>query len=53
MFLEYDHSNLNAVFDIVTGDETWIYWFEPEEKQEYFEWVFESENRTIKVKQAR
>ncbi|XP_026760939.1 histone-lysine N-methyltransferase SETMAR-like [Galleria mellonella] len=53
MLLQYDHGHYNAVYDIVTGDETWIYYFEPEEKQQSCVWVFENENRPTKVKQAR
>lgn len=32
VLFKYDHGNSNAVCDILTGDKTWIYCFEPETK---------------------
>ncbi|GBP33747.1 hypothetical protein EVAR_17075_1 [Eumeta japonica] len=30
----------NGVYDIVTGDESWIYCNDPETKRQYAQWVF-------------
>ena len=33
----------NLGYNIVTGDETWIYSYEPESKQQFTVWVFQNE----------
>lgn len=53
MLLKYDHGLSNAVYDIVTGDETWIYSYIPERKQQSYVWVFEGEDKPTKIRQAR
>lgn len=42
-----------AVYNIVTGDETWVYCFEPERKSQSAEWVFPFEELPTKVKKSR
>ena len=41
------------VYDIVTCDETWIYSYEPETKQQSTVWVFPDDPRPTKVVRAR
>ena len=40
MLQKYDHGASKHVYDIVTGDESWIYSYEPESKQQSTVWVF-------------
>jgi len=40
MLKKYDYGRSKAVYDIVTGDESWIYCYEPESKRQSSEWVF-------------
>lgn len=41
------------VYKIVTGDESWIYAYEPETKQQSTVWVFQNEQNPTKVIRAR
>ena len=41
------------VYDTVTGDESWMYAYEPESKQQSTVWMFEDEPNPIKVFRAR
>ena len=43
MLQKYDRGALKHVYDIVTGDESWIYTYEPESNQQSTVWVFEDE----------
>lgn len=43
----------NDVCLIVTGDESWIYAFDPEKKEQSRQWVFENEANPTKVQRAR
>lgn len=43
----------NHVYDIVTGDETWIYSYEPERKNQSAVWVFQNEQKPTKVVRSR
>lgn len=43
----------NLVYDIVTGDESWIYSYEPETKQQSTVWVFQEEAKPTKVTRSR
>ena len=40
---KYDHGASKHVYDIVTGDESWIYAYEPKSKQQSTVWVFSDE----------
>lgn len=53
MIKEYDKGRSKAVYNIVTGDESWIYAYEPESKQQSTVWVFQSEPNPTKVVRAR
>lgn len=43
----------NMVYNIVTGDESWIYCYEPETKRQSAQGIFQNEERPTKVKRAR
>ena len=53
MIQKYDHSTSKHVYDFVTGDETWIYTYEPESKQQSIVWVFQDKRNPTKVAHAR
>jgi len=55
MLKKYDRGASKAVYSIVTGDETWIYAYEPESKQQLTVrvWVFQDEPNPTKVVCAR
>ena len=43
MLQKYDRGASKHVYDIVTGDKSWIYAYEPESKQHSTVWVFQDE----------
>ncbi|GBP48631.1 hypothetical protein EVAR_28017_1 [Eumeta japonica] len=49
----YDHGRSNAVYDIVTEDETWLYCYMLERKQQPSVWVFEGHSKPTKSRQAK
>lgn len=49
----FNSGNSNLVYDIVTGDETWIYSYEPQTKQQSTVWVFQNEPKPTKVVRSR
>lgn len=53
MMAKFNHGSSKQVFDIVTGDESWIYSYEPETKQQSTVWVFQDEANPTKVVRAR
>lgn len=53
MIKKFDGGQSMAVYNIVTGDETWVYCFEPERKSQSAEWVFPFEELPTKVKKSR
>lgn len=53
MLKKFNSGLSNGVFDIVTGDETWIYCYEPETKRQSAVWVFPDEDTPTKVKKGR
>ncbi|GBP67268.1 Mariner Mos1 transposase [Eumeta japonica] len=42
MLLKYDYGRSNAVHDNVTGDETWIYYYDPLRRRQSCERIFET-----------
>ena len=48
MLRKFDGGRSPRVLDIVTGDETWVYQFDPETKQQSAVWVFPDENPPVK-----
>ena len=53
MLQKFDRGASTHVYDIVTGDESWIYAYEPESKQQSTVWVFQDEKNPTKVARAR
>ena len=53
MLQKYDRSASKHVYDIVTGDESWIYAYKPESKQQSTVWVFQDVPNPTKVASAR
>lgn len=41
------------MYDICTGDESWIYCYDPDTKQQSTVWVFQNENKPTKVVRSR
>ena len=50
---KYNRGASKHVYDIVTGDELWIYAYETESKQQLPVWVFQDEPNPTKVARAR
>lgn len=50
---KYNHGLSKAVYNIYTGDESWIYAYEPESKQQSTVWIFQDEPNPTKVVRAR
>ncbi|XP_033254026.1 histone-lysine N-methyltransferase SETMAR-like [Drosophila miranda] len=53
MLKKFDRGASKDVYKIVTGDESWIYAYEPETKQQSTVWVFQDEQNPTKVVRAR
>lgn len=53
MLKKYNRGASKAVYNIYTGDESWIYAYEPETKQQSTVWVFQDEPNPTKVIRAR
>lgn len=52
MFKKYNRGDSKAVFNIYRGDESWIYAYDPETKQQLTVWVFQNEPNVTKVTRA-
>lgn len=53
MLTEYEMGSSNYVNSIVTGDETWLYYFDLPSKSRNKIWLFEDEQTRTMVKQSR
>ena len=53
MLQKYDRGASKQVYDIVTGDESWIYAYEPERIQQSTVWMFQDEPNPTKDACAR
>ena len=53
MLKNFDEGKSKRVYDIVTGDESWIYQFEPETKRQSSVWIFPDEAPPQKFKRSR
>ena len=53
MIKKYNRGASNAVYNIYTGNEFWIYACEPETKQQSTVWVFQDEPNPTKVVRGR
>ena len=50
---KFDGGRSPRVWDIVRGDETWVYQYDSETKQQSAVWVFPDENPPVKFKRNR
>ena len=53
MLQKYVRGASEYVYDIVTGDESWTYAYEPESKQQSTVWMFQDGPNPTKVARAR
>ena len=53
MLRKFDRGRSPLVWDIVAGDKTWVYQYDPETKQQSAVWVFPDENPPVKLKRNR
>lgn len=53
MLEKFDRGRSKCVYDIVTGDETWICCYEPESKRQSTVWMFDDEPPPTKVVRSR
>ena len=53
MLQKFDGGKSHRVWDIVTGDETYIYQYDPETKQQSSVWLFQDQAPPVKFKRAR
>ena len=53
MLRKFDRGRSPRVWDIITRDETWVYQYDPETKQQSEVWVFSDENPPVKLKRNR
>lgn len=49
----FNRGESNHVYDIVSGDESWIYAYDPDSKQQSTVWVFQDEPKPTKVVRSR
>ncbi|KAG5347244.1 SETMR methyltransferase, partial [Acromyrmex charruanus] len=47
MLKKFNRDRSNLIYNIVTGDETWIYSYKPESKQQSTVWVFQNEPKFV------
>ena len=53
MLQRFNNGNSRRDSEIIIGDETWIYQFDPETKHHSSVWVFPNDDRPVKVKRAK
>lgn len=53
MLQKFDNGRSRLIENIVTGDETWLYQFEPERKCQSAQWVFPNERSPTKCRRER
>ena len=53
MLRKFDGARSPPAWNIVTGDETWVYQYDPETEQHSAVWVFQDENPPVKFKRNR
>lgn len=53
MLYKYNSGTSNSIYNIVTGDESWIYAYDPETKEQSTVWVFQDEVAPTKVARSR
>ena len=50
---KYKNADQNRINEIVTGDETWVYFYEPDSKEKNKLWVGENDERPQVARRAR
>lgn len=50
---QFNRGNSKHVYDIISGDESWIYAYDPDSKQQSTVWVFQDEPKPTKVIRSR
>lgn len=53
MLQKFDHGSSELVANILTGDETWIYFYDPETKEQSKQWITDEEDIPVKFRQER
>lgn len=53
MLTNFEQGRSRRVWDIVTGDETWLYQYDPESKQQSAVWVFPDEDPPVKFLRSK
>lgn len=53
MIAQFDGGESADLFRIVTGDETWVYCYEPLRKQQDMQWVVKGDPRPVKIQKQR
>ncbi|KAI6649020.1 Transposase [Oopsacas minuta] len=53
MIRKFDHGRSKLFKTLITGDETWIYQYDPETKQQSSVWLFPDDNPPQKLRRAR
>ena len=53
MLTKFHNGESKAVWEVVTGDETWVYQFDPQTKQQSAVWMFPDESTPIKYRRSR
>ena len=53
MLDKFNGGKSKNIFNIVTGDESWIYQYDPEMKRKSLLWVYSGEDPPTKVRKSR
>lgn len=53
MLAKFDAGRSKSVDNILTGDETWVYFYDPETKQQSRQWVTSEEDAPLKFRRER
>ena len=53
MLVKNDSGRANSTWNIVSGDETWVYQFDPETKAQSSVWLFPGDTQLLKFKRSR
>ena len=53
MLRKFDGGCSNLTWEVLTGDETWMYWYDPKTKMQSAAWLFPNESPLPKLKRYR
>jgi hypothetical protein len=53
MLVKFDEARSRRLYDVVTGDETWLYQYDPLNKRQSAEWVFPDDEPPTQTRRAR